>query len=145
MSLDPPQRVLRLRESFPACLPTHGPSVSRRAEGVATRPLAGSRAPLPFQGPWRLSAPSFLILSALGFGPTLSVCLKFSFSSGRGTLCLHHVFPRQPCVHTVFLAHKEPEKHLLISSLIITLFNVFFCRMSMLTRKLEFQTAEYSP
>lgn len=116
-SLEPRHECSPFINASQTHLPSEGPSDPRHAEGAASRPLAGSGAPLaprPLVSPWWLCfltpwAPS-------GFGFTLRLGLSKAQFQWKAVQCpALHVFHRQSAVCAV-PAHKGLEKQLLIYS-----------------------------
>lgn len=127
----------RERSAFPdASQPfrTDGASGSRHAGAVALWPLAGSAAP-GAQGSDS---------SGLGLAPLFSSGLSRAELQGQSCIAPapHVVIHRLLLLRFFWLMRNQ--RSISMSSLVITVFNVFLSRMSMLTHKWEFQTAEYS-
>lgn len=144
MLLDPAPREC---SAFPDASPYSPPS-SSRLQTVLLSGLWQQRGPTCS---WALasapcSTPSVLIVVPLALAPLFSLGLPGAHLPQQScTVQAPHVCCTPSPACAVLLAHKEPEKYLSMSFLIITLFNVFLSRMSMLTHKWEFQIAEYSP
>lgn len=134
------------------CLPLEGLAGARHAEGAASSPVAGSGAPLA--PALALGCPGISWVLVCPVSPsTVCIWLRFSFGFVQSSVqgqnaslgAQLHMFSSDSLLFAQLQLTGDWRSGSWFLLPLISLLDVFFSRMSTLTHKLEFQTAEYSP